>query len=166
MLRSFTINNPNFVNLIRENPRYTKISSQEILGKFVSGRMMAKEARYVDDIANGSLPQHYETQPISLKATANKEALSNKVTQIEVADVNKDKMALVIKRFKTILKVHKEYPNKNKSRGSVCALSVVSPVILLHNVLIMKMTRTNTRKERMKGRSFTRRRTRRTSAKN
>jgi hypothetical protein len=46
------------VNLIRENPRYTKMSLEEILGKFVSGHMMAKEARYVDDIANGPLPQH------------------------------------------------------------------------------------------------------------
>jgi hypothetical protein len=29
---------------------------EEILEKFVSGRMMVKEARYVDDIANGPLP--------------------------------------------------------------------------------------------------------------
>jgi hypothetical protein len=41
------------------------MSPKEILGKFVSGRMMAKEARYVDDVANGPLPQHYESQPIA-----------------------------------------------------------------------------------------------------
>jgi hypothetical protein len=56
MLRSFTIIDPHLVNLIRENPRYTKMTPEEILGKFVSGRMMVKEARYIDDIANGSLP--------------------------------------------------------------------------------------------------------------
>jgi hypothetical protein len=78
MLRSFTIIDPHLVNLIRENPRYTKMSPEEILGKFWSGCMMVKEARYVDDIANGPLP-HYEPQPIALKATTNKQALLDKV---------------------------------------------------------------------------------------
>jgi hypothetical protein len=55
MLRSFTVIDPHLVNLIRENPKYTKMSFKEILGKFVSVRMMVKEARYVDDIANGPL---------------------------------------------------------------------------------------------------------------
>jgi hypothetical protein len=53
MLRSFTVLDPHFVNSIRENPRYTKMTPEEILGKFVSGRMMIKEARYVDDALNG-----------------------------------------------------------------------------------------------------------------
>jgi hypothetical protein len=74
MLRSFTIIDPHLVNLIGENPRYTKMSLEEIIGKFVSGRMMVKEARYVDDIANGPLPL-YEPQPVALKATNNKEAV-------------------------------------------------------------------------------------------
>jgi hypothetical protein len=56
MLRSFTIIDPHIVNLIRENPRYTKMTPEEILRKFVSGRMMVKEARYVDDALNGPLP--------------------------------------------------------------------------------------------------------------
>jgi hypothetical protein len=116
MLRSFTVIDPHLVNLIRENPRYTKMSPEEILGKFVSGRMMAKKARYVDDIANGPLP-HYEPQPVALKATASKEALPDKVAQIEAASLNEEEMALVIKRFKTALKGRKDYPNKSKSRG-------------------------------------------------
>jgi hypothetical protein len=37
ILRSFTVIDPNLVNLIHENPRYTKMSSEEILVKFVSG---------------------------------------------------------------------------------------------------------------------------------
>jgi hypothetical protein len=74
MLRSLTIIDPNLVNLICENLRYTKMSPKEILGKFVSGRIMVKEARYIKDIANGPRP-HYEPQPIALKANASKEAL-------------------------------------------------------------------------------------------
>jgi hypothetical protein len=48
MLRSFIVIDPHIVNLIRENTRYTKMTPEEILGKFVNGRMMVKEARYVD----------------------------------------------------------------------------------------------------------------------
>jgi hypothetical protein len=31
---------------------YTKMTLEKILGKFVSGRMMVNEARYVDDIVS------------------------------------------------------------------------------------------------------------------
>jgi hypothetical protein len=116
MLKSFTIIDPNLVKLIHENSRYTKMSPEEILGKFVSGRMMAKEARYIDDIANAPLP-HYKPQLVALKATVNKEGLPNKVAQIKAVGLNEDEIALVIKRFKTALKGCKDYPNKNKSRG-------------------------------------------------
>jgi hypothetical protein len=55
MLRSFTVIDPHLVNLIHEIPRYTKMTPEEILGKFASGRIMVKEARYVDDVLNGPL---------------------------------------------------------------------------------------------------------------
>jgi hypothetical protein len=116
MLRSFTVIDPHLVNLICENPRYTKMTPKEILRKFVSGRMMVKEARYVDDALNSPLPI-YEPQPVALKATSSEEALPSKVAQVEAAWLNEDEMALIIKRFKTALKGRKEYPNKNKTRG-------------------------------------------------
>jgi hypothetical protein len=87
MLRSFIIIVPKLVNLICENPRYTNMTLEEILGKFVSGRMMAKEARYIDDVAKGHLSHYTEPHPIILKATTNKEVLPDKVVQIEVASL-------------------------------------------------------------------------------
>jgi hypothetical protein len=116
MLRSFTVIDPHLVNLIRENPRYTKMTPEEILGKFVNGRMMVKEARYVDDALNGPLPV-YEPQTVALKATSSREMLPSKVAQVEAAGLNEDEMTLIIKCFKTALKGRKEYPNKNKTRG-------------------------------------------------
>jgi hypothetical protein len=67
LLRSFTVLDPHLVNSIRENSRYTKMTPEEILEKFVSGRMMIKEARYVDEALNGPLPIH-EPQTVALKA--------------------------------------------------------------------------------------------------
>jgi hypothetical protein len=137
MLRSFTVIDPHLVNLIRENPRYTKMTPEEILGKFVSGRMMVKEARYVDDALNDPLPVH-EPQTVALKATSSRETLPSKVAQVEAAGLNEDEMSLIIKRFKTTLKGRKEYPNKNKTRESAPASNAVRQVILLLNVPIMK----------------------------
>jgi hypothetical protein len=116
MLRSFTVIDPHLVNLICENPRYTKMTPEEILGKFVNRRMMVKEARYVDDALNGPLPI-YEPQPVALKATSSKEALPSRVAQVEAVRLNEDEMALIIKRFKIALKGRKEYPNRNKTKG-------------------------------------------------
>jgi hypothetical protein len=94
MLRSFTVIDPHLINLIRENPRYTKMTSEEILGKFVSGRMMVKEARYMDDTLNSPLLV-YEPQPVALKATSIKEALPSKVAQVEVVELNEEEMTLI-----------------------------------------------------------------------
>jgi hypothetical protein len=116
MLRSFTVLDPHLVNSILENPRYTKMTPEEILEKFVSGCMMIKEARYVDEALNGPMPI-YEPQTVALKATSSREALPSKVTQVEVARLNEDEMTLIIKRFKTALKGRKEYSNKNKAKG-------------------------------------------------
>jgi hypothetical protein len=92
------------------------MTPEEILGKFVSRRMMVKEARYVDDALNSPVPI-YESQPVALKATSSKEALPSKVAQVEAAGLNEDEMALIIKHFKIALKGRKEYPNRNKTRG-------------------------------------------------
>jgi hypothetical protein len=83
------------------------MTPEEILGKFVSGCMMVKEARYVDDALNGPLPV-YEPHAVALKATSSKEALPSKVAQVKVAGLTEDEMALIIKRFKTALKGRKE----------------------------------------------------------
>jgi hypothetical protein len=47
----------------------------------------------------------------------NKEVLPNKVAQVEVDGLNEEEMLMATKRFKTALKIRKEYPNKNKSKG-------------------------------------------------
>jgi hypothetical protein len=67
MLRSFIVIDPHLVNLIRENPRYTKMTPEEILEKFVSRRMMVKEAcggqispgstKRVKDLTKGPMAQ-------------------------------------------------------------------------------------------------------------
>jgi hypothetical protein len=165
MLRSFTVIDPHLINLIRENPRYTKMTPEKILGKFVNGRMMVKEARYVDNTLNGSLPLH-EPQPVALKATSSKEVIPSKVAQVEATGLNEDEMTLMIKRFKTALKGREEYPNKNKSRGKRTYFKCGKFGHFIHNAPITIMTRHKRSMGRRKGRRTTgRRRARHTSKK-
>lgn len=78
MLRSFAVLDPNLLNSICENPRYHQMMPKEVIGKSVSQRTMAKEARYIDNTVNG-IPQCNKSQIVALKATNNKEALPSKV---------------------------------------------------------------------------------------
>jgi hypothetical protein len=89
---------------------------EKILGKFVSGRMMVKEARYVDDALNGPLSVH-EPQTVTLKATSNRETLPSKVAQVEAASLNEDEMALIIKRFQDHTKRTQGVPQQKQSKG-------------------------------------------------
>jgi hypothetical protein len=166
MLRSFTVLDPHLVNSIRENPRYTKTTPEEILGKFVSGRMMIKEARYVDEALNGPMPIH-EPQTVALKATSSREALPSKVAQVEAAGLNEEEMTLIIKRFKTALKGHKERPNKSKTKGKHSYFKCGKTGHFIANCPIMIVTRDKRKAGRGKRRRPTRRRrARRTSTKN
>jgi hypothetical protein len=106
------------------------MTPEEILEKFVSGRMMAKEARYVDDALNGPLPI-YEPQTVALKATSSRKVLPSKVAQVEAVGLNEDEMTLIIKRFKTALKGRKEYPNKKTSQGENAPASNTVRLVIL-----------------------------------
>ncbi|MCD0424201.1 hypothetical protein LOC51_43960, partial [Rubrivivax sp. JA1024] len=66
------------------------------------------------DALNGPIN---EPQPFALKATRSKEELPSKVAQIEAAGLNDEEMALIIKRFKTVLKGRKGQPSKTKTKG-------------------------------------------------
>jgi hypothetical protein len=160
MLRSFTIFNANLISLVREIHRYTKLSPEEVLGKFVSHQMMVKDTKYINDIANGSLPSTVP-QVVAFKATDDKEAFPSKVAQFEATDLNDEEMALVINRFKNTLKRHKDYNNKNKSKGKHACFKCSKSSHIIANCLIT-MTRNTTRRGRKwRRKNSTRRRVRR-----
>jgi hypothetical protein len=52
------------------------------------------------------------------------------VAQVEAAGLNEDEMALIIKRFKTALKGHKDTPPRIKQGESAPASNAVRLVIL------------------------------------
>jgi hypothetical protein len=93
--RSFTVLDPTLVSLIIENPRYIELVPKEVLGKFVSHQMMVRDAKYIDDVTNGST-SFTESQVVAFKATNEKEVIPNKVAQVEAGNLNDEEMVLVV----------------------------------------------------------------------
>jgi hypothetical protein len=87
VLGSFTVLDPTLVSLIHENPRHTKMVSEEVLGKFISHQMMVKDAKYVDDLANRNILS-IEMQVVDFKATNVKEVIPRKLAQVEATGLN------------------------------------------------------------------------------
>jgi hypothetical protein len=157
MLRSFTVIDPYLVNLIRENPRYTKMTPEEILGKFVSERMMVKEARYVDDALNGPLPV-YEPQPFALKATSSREATRRyqvRWHKWRLLASTRMRWRLSSSAPRPRLKDARSTPTRTKQGESAPTLNAVRLVTLLQIVPIMIVTRDKKRAGRKRKRRTT-----------
>jgi hypothetical protein len=55
MLWWFTSRNATLFTLIHENPRYKKMSLEEVFGKFLSHEMMLKDSKHIDDLVQGNI---------------------------------------------------------------------------------------------------------------
>jgi hypothetical protein len=54
MIRSFTSRNATLISLVRENPRYKKMTPKEVFGKLLSHEMMVRDSIY-KDLAQGNV---------------------------------------------------------------------------------------------------------------
>jgi hypothetical protein len=156
ILRSLVFLNPTQVQLIRGDPRYTLMSPEEVIGKFMSFELMIKGSKKIIEQDGSSTP---EAQSVAFKATEEKkdESTSSRLP-IDASKLDNEEMALIIKSFP-----------KSSSKGGgrttspaprKFATSVVSPVTLLQNVLYqVTVTGITTRRARGgKRRGNTRRR--------
>jgi hypothetical protein len=117
ILRSLVFCNPTQVQLICENPKYKQMYPEEVIGKFVSFELMVKDSKYIVNLEQGvtSTP---EVQPVALKATKEKkeEPTPTKRLPIDASKLDNNKMALIVKSFRQILKQMKEKEYKPRSK--------------------------------------------------
>jgi hypothetical protein len=155
ILRSLVFLNPTQVQLIRGNPRYTLMSPEEVIGNFVSFELMIKGSKKINELDG---PSTSEAQPVAFKATEEKkEESTSSRTPIDASKLDNEEMALIIKSFRQILKQRRGRTTNPAPRK--CATNVVSPVILLQNVLfIVTVTGVTTRRGEERRRKDTTRR--------
>ena len=103
ILRSLVFRNPTQVQLIRGDPRYKLMSPEEVIGKFVSFELMIKDSKHIVNLEQGatSIP---EVQPVSFKATKEKEESTPSRLPIDASKLDNEEMVLIIKSFRQILK--------------------------------------------------------------
>jgi hypothetical protein len=117
ILRSLVFLNPTQVQLIRGDPRYTLMSPEEVIGKFVSFELMIKGSKKIIEQDGPSTP---EAQPVAFKATEEKkeESTSSRLP-INASKLDNEEMALIIKSFRQILKQRRGKDYKSRSK-KVC----------------------------------------------
>jgi hypothetical protein len=117
ILRSLVFLNPTQVQLICGDPRYTLMSPEEVIGKFVSFELMIKGSKKIIEQDGPPTP---EAQPVAFKATEEKkeESTSSRLP-IDASKLDNEEMALIIKSFHQILKQRREKDYKSRSK-KVC----------------------------------------------
>jgi hypothetical protein len=117
ILRSLVFLNPTQVQLIRGDPRYKLMSPEEVIGKFVSFKLMIKGSKQIIERGATSTP---EVQPVAFKATeATREESTSRRLPIDTSKLDNEDMALIIKSFRQILKKRKGRDYKPRSK-KVC----------------------------------------------
>jgi hypothetical protein len=117
ILRSLVFLNPTQVQLIRGDPRYTLMSPEEVIGKFVSFELMIKGSKKIIEQGASSTPK---AQPVAFKATEEKKEDSTPSrVPIDASKLDNEEMALIIKSFHQILKQRRGEDYKSGSK-KVC----------------------------------------------
>jgi hypothetical protein len=117
ILRSLVFLNPTQVQLICGDPRYTLMSPEEVIGKFVSFELMIKGSK---KIIEQDSPSTLEAQPVAFKATEEKKEESTSTRlPIDASKLDNEEMALIIKSFRQILKQRRGKDYKSRSK-KVC----------------------------------------------
>jgi hypothetical protein len=114
ILRSLVFLNPTQVQLICGDPRYKRMSPEEVIGKFVSFELMIKGSKQIIERGATSTP---EVQPVAFKATEEKKEESTlSRLPIDASKLDNEEMALIIKSFHQILKQRKGRDYKPRSK--------------------------------------------------
>jgi hypothetical protein len=117
ILRSLVFLNPTQVQLIHGDPRYTLMSPEEVIGKFVSFELMIKGSKKIIEQGASSTP---DGQPMAFKATEEKKEDSTPSrVPIDASKLDNEEMALIIKSFCQIIKQRRGNDYKSRSK-KVC----------------------------------------------
>jgi hypothetical protein len=124
ILRSLVFCNPTQVQLIHGDPTYKLMSPEEVIRKFVSFELMIKDSKHIVNWEQGGTSTP-EVQPVAFKAMEEKkEEPTSSRLPIDASKLDNEKMALIIKSFRKILK-------QRESKGQVSVNSTGALFIYL-----------------------------------
>jgi hypothetical protein len=115
ILRSHVFRNPTQVQLIRGDPRYKQMSLEEVIGKFVSFKLMIKDSKHIVNLEQGTTSTP-KVQPVAFKVTEEEKRESTPSRlPIDASKLDNEEMALIIRSFCQILKQRRGNDYKSRS---------------------------------------------------
>jgi hypothetical protein len=115
ILRSLLFCNPTQVQLIRGDSRYKLISPEEVIGEFVSFKLMIKDSKQIVNLEQGTTSTP-EVQPVAFKAMEEEKESTSSRLPIDAFKLDNEEMALIIKSFCQILKQRRGKNYKSHSK--------------------------------------------------
>jgi ubiquinone biosynthesis protein UbiJ len=116
ILRSLVFCNPTQVQLIHGDPTYKLMSPEEVIRKFVSFELMIKDSKHIVNLEQGGTSTP-EVQPVAFKAMEEKkEEPTSSRLPIDASKLDNEKMALIVKSFRQILKQWRGKDYKPRSK--------------------------------------------------
>src|SRR6187455_1010967 len=97
ILRSLVFFNPTQVQLIRGDPRYKQMSTEEVIGKFVSFELTIEDSKHIVNFEQ-SATSTPKVQPVAFKATEEEKRESTSIRlPIDASKLDNKEMTLIIK---------------------------------------------------------------------
>jgi hypothetical protein len=115
ILRSLVFRNSTQVQLIRGDHRYKQMCPKEVIGKFVSFKLMIKDSIHIVNLEQGTTSTP-EVQPVAFKATEEKKESTPNRILIDASKLDNEEVALIIKSFHQILKQRRGKDYKPRSK--------------------------------------------------
>jgi hypothetical protein len=104
------------VQLIRGDPRYKQMSTEDVIGKFVSFELMIKDSKHIVNFEQ-SATSTPKVQPVAFKATEEEKRESTSIRlPIDASKLDNKEMTLIIKSFRQILKKRRGKDYKPRSK--------------------------------------------------
>jgi uncharacterized protein YacL (UPF0231 family) len=113
MMRAYTPMNYNMVALIREDPAYKRVSSNDMLGRIMNHQMYIEEANHVKNLSKGiSTTRKQEIAFKANKKSKNKQEVVESSSEDDdeeedISECDDEDMTLFMKKFKKYIKKKK-----------------------------------------------------------
>jgi hypothetical protein len=122
---TYTLINYNVVDLIRQDPAYKKITSDDVLGMIMNHEMNIQEANKIKNFYKGVSTSKKQDIPLKAKKRKTKKVLIESPNEEEEEEAeekdsekeyNEDEMALFIKNFNKFIKKRRPYKGERKEK--------------------------------------------------
>jgi hypothetical protein len=119
LMMAYTSMNYNVVALIRQDPAYKKMTSNDVLGRIINHEMNIQEANNINNLYKGVSTS--KKQDIALKANKSKKKkvlieIPNEEEKDSEREYDKDEMTLFIKKFNKFIKNKRPYKGERKKK--------------------------------------------------